>query len=126
MNRIIVAAVAILSAIAISFVGFFAVKNTCNKLETELVELCETAQEKDTEKAVEKTDDLITLWEEIHGTIEAFVDHSETDKLEEIIKNLPIFARQDNMERLEQQADLAIDEVRQIIRSLKPIISNIF
>ncbi len=126
MNRIIIAAVAIMSAITISFVGFFAVKNTCTKLETELIELCETAQEKNTEKAIKKTDDLISLWEDIHGTIEAFVDHNETDKLEEIIKNLPIYAQQDNMERLEQQADLAIDEIHQIIRGEKPLISNIF
>lgn len=126
MNRIIIAAVTILSAITISFIGFFTVKDTCNKLETELIELCEISQEKDTEKAIKKTDDLISLWEDIHGTIEAFVDHNETDKLEEIIKNLPIYAHQDNMERLEQQADLAIDELHQIIRGEKPLISNIF
>ena len=126
MSRIIIALVAIMSAVTISFVGFFAVKSTCDKLETELYEICETAKNNEKDVAVKKTDQLIMHWEESHGTIEAFVNHSETDKLEETIKNLPIYAQQGNMERLEQQADLAIDELRQIIRSEKPLISNIF
>lgn len=126
MSRIIIALVAIMSAVAISFAGFFAVKSTCDKLETELYEICETAKNNEKDAAVKKTDQLILHWEESHGTIEAFVNHSETDKLEETIKNLPIYAQQGNMERLEQQADLAIDELRQIIRSEKPLISNIF
>lgn len=126
MSRIIIALVAILSAVAISFVGFFAVKSTCDSLETELNEICRIAKSNEKDVAIKKTDELILHWEESHGTIEAFVNHSETDKLEETIKNLPIYAQQGNMERLEQQADLAIDELRQIIRSEKPLISNIF
>ena len=44
MSRIIIALVAIMSAVAISFIGFFAVKTTCNKLETELYEICKMAK----------------------------------------------------------------------------------
>lgn len=126
MKRIIIAVIAIASAITISFVGFFCVKNTCNRLEDALAELSELSNENKTEQAIKKSEELIVLWDEIHGRIESFIDHDETDKLEEIIRNLPIYARQGNMERLEQQIDLAIDELGQIIRSEKPIISNIF
>ncbi len=126
MKRIIIALVAIGSAFAISFVGFFMVQKTCDRLETELVEICETAQQQDADEALKKTEELIVLWDEIHGVIESFVDHDETDKLEETIRNLPTFAHEGNMERLYQQADLAIDELSQIVRGEKPIISNIF
>jgi len=66
------------------------------------------------------------MWEDAHDLIESFIRHEETDKLEELIKSLPVYAQQDNMERLEQQADLAIDEIHHLIRSEKPIVSNIF
>mgnify|MGYP006332513001 FL=1 len=62
----------------------------------------------------------------LSDTIESFIRHEETDKLEETIKSLPVYARQGNMERLEQQADLAIDELHHLIRSEKPLLSNIF
>lgn len=126
MKRLIMAVIAIASAITISFVGFFCVNNTCNRLEDELVKLSDYANENQTDKAIQKSEELIVLWDEIHGRIESFIDHDETDKLEEIIRNLPIYARQGNMKRLEQQIDLAIDEIGQIIRSEKPIMSNIF
>lgn len=126
MKRIIIAIISIVTAITISTVGFLCVKKTCNQLEDSLVKLSEYANENQTEKAIQESEELIALWEQIHGRIESFIDHDETDKLEEIIRNLPIYARQGNMERLEQQIDLAIDELGQIIRSEKPIISNIF
>jgi hypothetical protein len=126
MKRLIMAVIALTSAITISFVGFFCVNHTCNRLEDELVKLSDYANENQTEKAIQKSEELIVLWDEIHGRIESFIDHDETDKLEEIIRNLPIYARQGNMDRLEQQIDLAIDEIGQIIRSEKPIMSNIF
>lgn len=126
MKRIIIALIAIGSAFAISFVGFFMVQKTCDRLEAELVEICETAQQQNADEALKKTEELIALWDKIHGVIESFVDHDETDKLEETIRNLPTFAHEGNMERLYQQADLAIDELGQIVRGEKPIISNIF
>lgn len=125
MKRIIIALIAIALAITLSFVGFFAVKATCNRLENKLVEICEIAHSKNPALALKKTEELITLWDDIHGVIESFVNHNETDKLEETIRNLPTFAHEGNMERLYQQADLAIDELGQIVRSEMPIISNI-
>lgn len=125
MKRIIIALLAIFLAITLSFVGFFSVKKTCDRLESKLVEICKIAQSNNSDLALNKTEELIVLWDEIHGVIESFVNHNETDKLEETIRNLPTFALEGNMERLYQQADLAIDELGQIVRNEKPIISNI-
>ena len=125
MKRIIIALIAISLAIALSFVGFFSIQKTCDKLENKLVEICKVAQNQYSELALKKTEELIVLWDESHGVIESFVNHNETDKLEETIRNLPTFALEGNMERLYQQADLAIDELGQIVRNEKPIISNI-
>lgn len=126
MKRLIIALVAISSAFIISFIGFFLVQKTCDRLEEQLVEICETAQKQNMNEALKKSEELIVLWDESHGVIESFVDHDETDKLEETIRNLPTFAHEGNMERLYQQADLAIDELSQIVRGEKPLISNIF
>ncbi len=126
MKRIIVAVSAILGAFAISFTGYFLVDNACKKLENHLWEICTVAQNGEAEKAVTMSDDAESLWEEVHGLVESFIRHEETDKLEELIKSLSVYAQQGNMERLEQQADLAIDELHHLIRSEKPIISNIF
>lgn len=126
MKRIIIAVSAILSAFAISFSGYFLVDNACKKLEIHLQSICAVAQNDETEKAVDLSEDAISLWEDVHGLVESFIRHEETDKLEELIKSLPVYAGQGNMERLEQQADLAIDEIHHLIRSEKPIISNIF
>lgn len=126
MKRIVTAISAILSAFAISFTGYFLVNNACNELENHLWNICTVAQNEETEKAVAKSDDAVSLWEDVHGLVESFIRHEETDKLEELIKSLPVYAQQGNMERLEQQADLAIDELHHLIRSEKPLISNIF
>ena len=126
MKRIIIAISALVLAFVISFTGFYLVNKNCKKLENHLWRICTTAQNKDTQKAVEMSEDAVEMWEEIHDTIESFIRHEETDKLEETIKSLPVYARQGNMERLEQQADLAIDELHHLIRNEKPLISNIF
>lgn len=126
MKRIIIAVGAIVAAFAISFAGYFSVDKACEKLEEHLWDICEIAQVGDTETAINKADDAVVMWEDMHDLIESFIRHEETDKLEEIIKSLPVYAQQDNMERLEQQAALAIDEIHHLIRSEKPIVSNIF
>ena len=126
MKRIITAISAILGAFIISFSGCFLVDNACKKLENQLWDICAVSQRKETEKAVKMSDDIVSLWEDVHGTVESFVRHEETDKLEELIKSLPVYAQQGNLERLEQQADSAIDEIHHLIRSEKPLISNIF
>lgn len=126
MKRIIVSVGAIVIAFVIAFTGYFFVNRASDRLEKHLLDICEIAQEKDIEKANEMADNAITLWEDVHDTIESFIRHEETDKLEETIKSLPVYAQQGNMERLEQQADLAIDELNHLIRNEKPLISNIF
>jgi hypothetical protein len=126
MKRIVIAVSALLGAFVISFTGYFLVDNTCNKLENHLWEICTVAQNRETEKAIVMSDDAVSLWEEVHGLVESFIRHEETDKLEELIKSLPVYAQQGNMERLEQQSDLAIDEIHHLIRSEKPLLSNIF
>lgn len=126
MKRIVIAVSALLGAFVISFTGYFLVDNTCNKLENHLWEICTVAQNRETEKAIVMSDDAVSLWEEVHGLVESFIRHEETDKLEELIKSLPVYAHQGNMERLEQQSDLAIDEIHHLIRSEKPLLSNIF
>lgn len=126
MKRIIIAVSVIVIAFAISFTGYFLVDKACKKLENHLTDICTVAQNKNTEKSVQMSEDAVKMWEDVHDTIESFIRHEETDKLEELIKSLPVYAKQGNMERLEQQADLAIDELHHLIRNEKPLISNIF
>ena len=126
MKRIITAICAISFAFAISFAGYFSVDKACEKLEEHLWDICEVAKADDVNIATQKSDDAVVMWEDVHSLIESFIRHEETDKLEEIIKSLPVYAKQGNMERLEQQADLAIDELHHLIRNEKPMISNIF
>ena len=126
MKRIVLAIGALVTAFALAFIGYFWVDNACNKLEAHLTEICNVAQQDDTENAIKKSQETITVWEDVHDIIESFIRHEETDNLEELIKSLPVYAKQGNMERLEQQADLAIDELSHLIRNEKPLISNIF
>ena len=126
MKRIIISIGAIVIAFIIAFVGYFLVNNASNKLEKHLLDICKIARQNDIEKANKMAEDAITLWEDVHDTIESFIRHEETDKLEETIKSLPVYAQQGNMERLEQQADLAIDELNHLMRNEKPLVSNIF
>lgn len=126
MKRIIISIGAIIAAFSIAFTGFFLVDKKCKELELNLAKICNISQQNNTEKAIALSDETVELWEDVHDTIESFIRHEETDKLEETIKSLPVYARQGNMERLEQQADLAIDELHHLIRSEKPLLSNIF
>ncbi len=126
MKRIVVAVSALLGAFVISFTGYFLVDNACKKLENHLWEICTVAQNGENEKAVIMSEKAVSLWEEVHGLVESFIRHEETDKLEELIKSLPVYAHQGNMERLEQQSDLAIDEIHHLIRNERPLLSNIF
>ncbi len=126
MKRVIIALLAISFAFVISFTGYFLVDGCCKELETGLADICNVAQNDNKEKALEKSEKIVKTWESVHGTIESFIRHEETDKLEELIKSLPVYATQGNMDRLEQQADLAIDELHHLIRNEKPLLSNIF
>ena len=126
MKRLFLAIGALVVAFAIAFIGYFLVDKSCEKLEKQLEGICKIAQESDMENAIKKSQDTVVVWEDVHDIIESFIRHEETDKLEELIKSLPVYAQQGNMERLEQQADLAIDELSHLIRNEKPLISNIF
>lgn len=126
MSRIIVAISALVIAFAIAFSGYFLVDNACNRLENQLLYICEIAQENNIETAIVQSEETVALWEDVHDLIESFIRHEETDKLEELIKSLSVYAQQGDMKRLEQQADLAIDEISHLIRNEKPLISNIF
>ncbi len=126
MKRIIIAVSVIIIAFAISLTGYYLVDKSCKKLENHLTDICNVAQNDNVEKSILMSEDAVKMWEDVHDTIESFIRHEETDKLEELIKSLPVYAQQGNMERLEQQADLAIDELHHLIRNEKPLISNIF
>lgn len=126
MKRVIIAVGAIIFTLAISFTGYFLVENSCNTLSSHLESICKASQDNNLDDAIKKSEDAVKMWEDIHGLIESFIRHEETDKLEELIKSLPVYAHQGNLERLEQQADLAIDEIAHLIRNEKPLISNIF
>lgn len=126
MKRIIIAIIVIVLALALSFTGYFLVDKSCKKLENHLSKLCTVAKDDDKMKAVEMAKDTEKIWEEVHDTIESFIRHEETDNLEELIKSLNVYAQQGNMDRLEQQAELAIDELSHLIRNEKPLLSNIF
>ena len=126
MKRVVIAILAISFAFVISFTGYFLVERCCKELETELADICNVAQNDNKENAIQKSEKIVETWEDVHGTIESFIRHEETDKLEELIKSLPVYAYQGNMDRLEQQADLAIDELHHLIRNEKPLFSNIF
>ena len=126
MKRVIIAVGAIIITFAISFTGYFLVDKCCKELEKNLSDICNVAQNGDEKKSIQLSEKMVKIWEEVHGTVESFIRHEETDKLEELIKSLPVYARQGNLERLEQQADLAIDELHHLIRNERPLISNIF
>ena len=126
MKRIIIAVAVIIIAFSIAFTGYFLVDKKCKELELNLAKICNISQQNNVKKAIDLSDETVELWEDIHDIIESFIRHEETDKLEETIKSLPVYARQGNLERLEQQADLAIDELHHLIRSEKPLLSNIF
>lgn len=126
MSRIIIAVASIVVAFAICFTGYFSVNKACKELEASLNEICEFARNGEKEKAIEQSYNTLEQWENKHSLIESFIRHEETDNLEELIKSLSVYAEQHNMERLEQQADLAVDELHHLIRSEQPLISNIF
>lgn len=126
MKRIITAVCVIALTFVISFTGYFLVDKSCEKLENHLSDTCIAARNDNKEKSVEMAEDAVKMWEDVHDTIECFIRHEETDELEELIKSLPVYAQQGNLDRLEQQADLAIDELHHLIRNEKPLLSNIF
>ncbi len=125
MKRIFFAIGALLSAILICTAGYLILVDTCDKLETTLNEVVLYAEKDDTENALKKAQEVAKQWEDIHGRIEAVVNHAETDELEELIKSLPVYARLGNTERLCEKSEIAINRLHHVIKNEKVLISNI-
>lgn len=125
MKRIFFAIGALLSAILICTAGYLILIDTCNKLESTLNEVVFFAETNDTENALKKAQEASDQWEDIHGRIEAVVNHAETDELEELIKSLPVYARLGNTERLCEKSEIAINRLHHVIKNEKVLISNI-
>ncbi len=125
MKRIFFAIGALLSAILICAAGYLILVDTCNKLEATLNEVVLFAEKDDIENALKKAEDVAKQWEDIHGRIEAVVNHAETDELEELIKSLPVYARLGNTERLCEKSEIAINRLHHVIKNEKVLISNI-
>ncbi len=125
MKRIFFAIGALLSAILICTAGYLILIDTCDKLESTLNEVVFFAETNDTENALKKAQEASDQWEDIHGRIEAVVNHAETDELEELIKSLPVYARLGNTERLCEKSEIAINRLHHVIKNEKVLISNI-
>lgn len=125
MKRIFFAIGALLSALLICTAGYFILVDTCDKLETTLNEVVFYAEKDDTENALKKAQEAAKQWEDVHGRIEAVVNHAETDELEELIKSLPVYARLGNTERLCEKSEIAINRLHHVIKNEKVLISNI-
>ena len=125
MKRIFFAIGALLLAIIICTTGYFVLVDTCDKLESTLNEVVFFAEKNDTENALKKAEEVAKQWEDIHGKIEAVVNHAETDELEELIKSLPVYARLGNTERLCEKSEIAINRLHHVIKNEKVLISNI-
>ena len=125
MKRIFFAIGALFSAILICTTGYLILVDTCDKLESTLNEVVFFAEKNDTENALKKAEEAAKQWEDIHGRIEAVVNHAETDELEELIKSLPVYARLGNTERLCEKSEIAINRLHHVIKNEKVLISNI-
>lgn len=125
MKRIFFAIGALLSAILICTVGYLILVDTCDKLESTLDQIVVFAEKGDVENSLKKAQEVAKQWEDIHGRIEAVVNHAETDELEELIKSLPVYARLGNTERLCEKSEIAINRLHHVIKNEKVLISNI-
>lgn len=125
MKRIVFAIGALLAAILICTTGYHILVDTCEKLETTLDEVVYYAENNDTENALKKAQEVAKQWEDIHGRIEAVVNHAETDELEELINSLPVYASLGNMERLCEKSEIAINRLHHVVKNEKVLISNI-
>lgn len=125
MKRIFFAIGALISAILICTAGNLILVDTCDKLENTLDEVVFFAEKGDTENALKKAQEAAKQWEDIHGKIEALVNHAETDELEELIQSLPVYARLGNTERLCEKSEIAINRLHHIIKNEQVLISNI-
>lgn len=126
MNRMIISTIVLVLIIGISVLGVFSLDSSCKKLSQSLDEINKAAIENDSEKASALTQKAIELWEKEEKTISLLIDHREVDEIEETIKSLPVYARQDNMEKLEEKSSIAAERVRHIRDKEKISAENVF
>ncbi len=126
MNRITISIIALLIVIALATAGHISLDNTCDDLAKTLDEIKETAIDKDQEKAIELSKNVVKVWTKKEKVISLLIDHREIDEIEQTIKSLPIYARQDDMEKLEEKASVGAERVRHIKDKEKISAENIF
>lgn len=126
MNRIIVSVIALILVIAVASFSVLSLDSSCENLSEKLGEIQSAAENKDNKRAIELTENVLEIWENEEKKISLLVNHSEIDEIEKTVKSLPVLARQDNMERLEEQSSVAAERVRHIREKEKISAKNIF
>lgn len=126
MNRIVVSITVLILVIAVAFFGIRSLDSSCKNLSGKLDEIKNAAVNSDREKALKLTQQVLEIWEEEEKKISLLVDHSEIDDIEQTIKSLPVLARQDNMEKLEEKSSIAAERVRHIRDKERISAQNVF
>ena len=126
MNRIIVSVIALILVIAVASFSVLSLDSSCENLSEKLGEIQSAAENKDNKRAIELTENVLEIWENEEKKISLLVNHSEIDEIKKTVKSLPVLARQDNMERLEEQSSVAAERVRHIREKEKISAKNIF
>lgn len=126
MNRMVISVIALVLVVIAATAGLISLNHSCNRLANTLDEIKETAIEKDQDKSIELTKKAVKIWSKEEKIISLLVDHREIDEVEETIKSLPVFARQDDMEKLEEKSSVAAERIRHIKDKEKISAENIF
>lgn len=126
MNRIVISVAALVLVIIISTIGVLSLNSSCKNLAENLDEVKQAAIDRDKEKSIELTQKVTEIWEKEEKKVSLLVDHREIDEIEQTIKSLPVYARQDNMEKLEEKSSIAAERVRHIRDKEKLSPENIF
>lgn len=126
MNRIVVSVLALILVIIISTIGVLSLNSSCKNLAENLDEVKQAAIDRDREKSIELTQKVTEIWEKEEKKVSLLVDHREIDEIEQTIKSLSVYARQDNMEKLEEKSSIAAERVRHIRDKEKLSPENIF
>lgn len=126
MNRIVISVAALVLVIIISTIGVLSLNSSCKNLAENLDEVKQAAIDRDKEKSIELTQKVTEIWEKEEKKVSLLVDHREIDEIEQTIKSLSVYARQDNMEKLEEKSSIAAERVRHIRDKERMSPENIF
>ncbi|MCH5169784.1 MAG: DUF4363 family protein [Oscillospiraceae bacterium] len=126
MNRIVVSVIVLLLVFGIATFSVMSLDASCKTLASSLDEIKQTAELGDREKAIELSQKTLEIWDKEEKKISLLVNHGEIDEIEKIIKSLPIYARQDNMEKLEEKSSIAAERVRHIRDKENVSAGNVF